>query len=96
MKYPNLFLCVNNEANQEDNSYKGNKEAIKDIFGIEFANSEPDETIEQYITLLKMIYNTEYFNHKLTKLEKQNENFVAISRYKVVLLDTYFQYWKNN
>lgn len=96
MKYPNLFLCVNNEANQEDNSYKGNKEAIKDIFGIEFANSEPDKTIEKYITLLKMIYNTEYFNHKLTKVEKQNENFVAISRYKVVLLDTYFQYWKNN
>lgn len=73
VKRPDLFLCVN----------KGNQDFIKELFGFKISG------IDKYIQLLKMIYNTDYFNHKLTKEEKQDEALVTISKYRVALLDSY-------
>lgn len=73
VKRPDLFLCVND----------GNQNSIKELFGFKISG------IDKYIQLLKMIYNTDYFNHKLTKEEKQDEALVTISKYRVALLDSY-------
>lgn len=75
VKRPDLFLCVNN----------GNQDSIKKLFGFEISGKSE---IAKYIQLLKMIYNTDYFNHKLTKDEKQDKTLVAISKYRVALLDS--------
>ena len=76
VKRPDLFLCVND----------GNQNSIKELFGFRISGKYE---IDNYIKLLKMIYNTDYFNHKLTKEEKQDEALVTISKYRVVLLDSY-------
>ncbi len=73
VKRPDLFLCVND----------GNQNSIKELFGFKISG------IDEYIQLLKIIYNTDYFNHKLTKDEKQDEALVTISKYRVALLDSY-------
>lgn len=76
VKRPDLFLCVND----------GNQNSIKELFGFRISGKYE---IDKYIKLLKMIYNTDYFNHKLTKEEKQDEALVTISKYRVALLDSY-------
>lgn len=76
VKRPDLFLCVN----------EGNQGFIKELFGFRISGKYE---IDKYIQLLKMIYNTDYFNHKLTKEEKQDEALVTISKYRVALLDSY-------
>lgn len=76
VKRPDLFLCVND----------GNQDSIKELFGFRISGKYE---IDKYIQLLKMIYNTDYFNHKLTKEEKQDEALVTISKYRVALLDSY-------
>lgn len=78
VKRPDLFLCVNKE----------NQNSIKELFGFKISGTD-ERKIEKYIQLLKIIYNTDYFNHKLTKDEKQDKALVAISKYRVALLDSY-------
>lgn len=88
VKRPDLFVCINSE--KENDERKGNKIAVEKIFGIKFNNQKKD--INNYIKLLKMIYNTDYYNHLVTEEEKKkNINYEVISMYRAAFLDSYFQ-----
>ena len=86
VKRPDLFLCVND----------GNQNSIKELFGFKISGNNNKKKIENYIKLLKIIYNSDYFNHKLTQNEKQDEALVTISKYRVALLDSLLRKENNN
>lgn len=86
VKRPDLFLCVN----------KGNQNSIKELFGFKISGNNNEKKIENYIKLLKIIYNSDYFNHKLTQNEKQDKALVTISKYRVALLDSLLRKENNN
>lgn len=98
VKRPDLFVCINSERKKE--KFKGNKATIEEIFRITFPNKgknnvNVDKIIDNYIKLLKMIYNTDYYNHIITEEEKsKNKNLEVISMYRAAFLDSYFQEWK--
>lgn len=79
LKRPDLFLCVNS----------GNQNYIKELFGFKITGNTNDIKIKKYIQLLKMIYKTDYFNHKLMKDEQKDKALITISKYRVALLDNY-------
>lgn len=86
VKRPDLFLCVND----------GNQNSIKELFGFKISGNNNEKKIENYIKLLKIIYNSDYFNHKLTQNEKQDKALVTISKYRVALLDSLLRKENNN
>lgn len=89
VKRPDLFVCINSEKDNDKD--KGNEIIVEKIFGIKFTQ-EKETIINNYIKLLKMIYNTDYYKHLLTEEEmKKNKNLEVISMYRAAFLDSYFQ-----